>query len=355
MRADTVTENNNDSQDQATNAPAASTQSLRSSWISFYRKNGRALNAFITFLLVWGVCAANNPTLFFNPIFYNSFLFSVPATIFLTTSLVFVIVSGELDLAFPSVVGAAGGVFMYLVVLDIDVVLAFMLTMFFGAMIGLCIGSIVVYGKISSLVATLGLNFFILGIVNLLAQGRTISAPDAMNSFGYELFVGKWKFFGSNLQVPSHFLWSLVWVGFCYILFNRHRFGIRVQMVGDNADSARQMGINVERIRVGVFIFSGVAAAITGALLVQMANMVWFPTSGKAYLLIALAALFVGGTPTWGGVGSIIGAFFGALTITLIPSGAVGAGFAGYWTDFIFGFVIILTMIAHRFSGARVR
>ena len=67
------------------------------------------------------------------------------------------------------------------------------------------------------------------------------------------------------------------------------------------------------------------------------------------------SALFVGGTPTWGGVGSIIGAFFGALTITLIPSGAVGAGFAGYWTDFIFGFVIILTMIAHRFSGARVR
>ncbi|MGB1155501.1 MAG: ABC transporter permease [Alphaproteobacteria bacterium] len=342
-------------QTPAPEAEEAPNQSALSTWLRFYRQNGRALNAFITFVLVWGVCAANNPALFFNPIFYNSFLFSVPATIFLTTSLVFVIVSGELDLAFPSVVGAAGGVFMYLVVLDVPVVLSMLLTMSFGAMIGLCIGAIVVYGKISSLVATLGLNFFILGIVNLLAQGRTISSPDAINTFGYELFVGKWKFFGSNLQVPSHFLWSLAWVGFCYVLFNYHRFGIRVQMVGDNADSARQMGINAERIRVGVFIFSGLAAAITGALLVQMANMVWFPTSGKAYLLIALAALFVGGTPTWGGVGSIIGAFFGALTITLIPSGAVGAGFAGYWTDFIFGFVIILTMIAHRFSGARVR
>ena len=126
----------------------------------------------------------------FQSDFLQLILILGPCNDFLTTSLVFVIVSGELDLAFPSVVGAAGGVFMYLVVLDIDVVLAFMLTMFFGAMIGLCIGSIVVYGKISSLVATLGLNFFILGIVNLLAQGRTISAPDAMNSFGYELFVG---------------------------------------------------------------------------------------------------------------------------------------------------------------------
>ena len=327
----------------------------QSSWSRFYRQNGRALNAFLALVLVWIVFAANNPALFLNPLYYNAFLFSVPATIFLTTSLVFVIVSGELDLAFPSVVGAAGGVFMYSVVLGVPVIPAFLLTVALGALIGLGIGLIVVYGRISSLVATLGLNFFILGIVNLLAQGKTITAPDAMDSFGYALFVGKWHLFDTTLRVPNHFIWSLVWVVFCFVLFKYHRFGIRVQLVGDNADSAREMGINIERVRVSVFIVSGVAAAITGALLVQMANMVWFPTSGKAYLLIALAALFVGGTPTWGGVGTIFGAFFGAMTVTLIPSGAVGAGFAGYWTDFLFGLVIILTMIAHRFSGARVR
>ena len=327
----------------------------QSRWTRFYRKNGRAFNAFVALMLVWCVFAFNNPILFLNPIFYNAFLFSVPATVFLTTSLVFVIVSGEIDLAFPSVVGAAGGVFMYLVVLGFPVIPALLVTLVFGSVIGLCIGLIVVYGRISSLVATLGLNFFILGIVNLLAQGKTISAPDALNSFGYSLFVGKWQFFDTTLRVPNHFIWSLVWVVFCYVLFKYHRFGIRVQLVGDNTNSAREMGINVELIRVGVFVLSGVAAAITGAILVQMANMVWFPTSGKAYLLIALAALFVGGTPTWGGVGTIFGAFFGAMTVTLIPSGAVAAGFAGYWTEFIFGLVIILTMIAHRFSGARVR
>lgn len=327
----------------------------QSAWIKFYRRNGRALNALLTFLLVWGAFTVNNPVLFLNPIFYNSFLFSVPATIFLTTSLVFVIVCGELDLAFPSVVGAAGGVFIYTVSSGVGIIPSFLITMIFGALVGSSIGMIVVHGKISSLVATLGLNFFILGIVNLLAQGRTISAPEAMDSFGYTFFVGKWNFLGTTLQVPNHFLWALAWVAGCYVVFRYHRFGIRVQLVGDNSESARQMGIRVETIRVGVFILSGTAAAITGCLLVQMANMVWFPTSGKAYLLIALAALFVGGTPTWGGVGSIIGALFGALTITLIPSGAVGAGFAGYWTDFIFGFVIVLTMIAHRFSGARYR
>ena len=335
--------------------PEAVFSNQKFNWLLFYKRNGRAFNALITLVIVWSFFAVNNPALFLNPIFYGAFLFSVPATVFLTTALVFVIVSGELDLAFPSVVGAAGGVFMYMVTGGLPVMLSFALTLCFGGFIGLCIGVIVVYGRISSLVATLGLNFFILGIVNLLAQGKTITAPEAVDSFGYSFLVGKWEFVGTGLQVPMHFVWCIVWTVFCWVLFKYHRFGIRVQLIGDNSESARQMGINVELTRVGVFIFSSIAAAITGAILVQMANMVWFPTSGKAYLLIALAALFVGGTPTWGGVGTIFGAFFGALTVTLIPSGAVGAGFAGFWTDFLFGLVIILTMIAHRFSGARVR
>jgi simple sugar transport system permease protein len=249
--------------------------------------------------------------------------------------------------------GAAGGLFMTLVISGVPILPAAALTMLSGAVLGAAIGVIVVYGKISSLVATLGLNFFIVGIVNLLAQGKNIESRESVSTFGYAFFTGKWDIFG--LQVPNHFLIALAWTMLCYVLFKYHRFGVRVQMVGDNPDSARQMGINIDRIRVGVFVWSGLAAALCGVILVQTANMVWFPTSGKAYLLIALAALFVGGTPTWGGVGTIWGAFFGALTVTLIPSGAVGAGFAGFWTDFIFGLVIILTMVAHRFGGARVR
>lgn len=322
-------------------------------WWRFYAKYGRALNAFATLLVVWLFFVANNSTIFLIPAYYNAFLFSVPATIIMTTALVFVVVSGEIDLAFPSVMGAGGGIFMTLVMADMPILPAAALTMVCGLLIGALIGIVVVNGKISSLVATLGLNFFIVGIVNLLAQGKNIESRESMGTLGHRFFTGTWDIIG--LQVPNHFIIALLWTIFCSVLFAYHRFGIRVQLVGDNPDSARQMGINIDRIRVGVFMLSGVAATLCGIILVQSANMVWFPTSGKAYLLTALAALFVGGTPTWGGVGTIWGAFFGALTITLIPSGAVGAGFAGFWTDFIFGLVIVLAMVAHRFSGARVR
>ena len=318
----------------------------------FYSRNGRAVNSAMAFVCVWLFFASQNWGLFLNPGFYGSYLFSVPPSIILVTALVFVVTAGEIDLSFPAVIGAGGGMFMTLLIWGMPILPAALMTLVLGAVLGVGIGAIVVYGKISSLVATLGLSFFIVGIVNFMAQGKNLELRTAVGTWGNGFFVGKRMIFGT--QVPNHFFIALVWTGLMYVLFRYHRFGVRVQMLGDNPNSARQMGINVDRIRVGVFVLSSVAAALAGVILVQTANMVWFPLSGKAYLLPVLAAIFVGGTPVWGGVGTVIGAFFGALTIGLIPSGAVGAGFAGFWTEFIFGIVIIATMVVHRFSGGRV-
>ena len=318
----------------------------------FYTRNGRAVNSAMAFVCVWLFFASQNWGLFLNPGLYGSYLFSVPPSIIMVTALVFVVTAGEIDLSFPAVIGAGGGIFMTLLIWGMPILPAAVLTLVLGGILGAGIGAIVVYGKISSLVATLGLSFFIVGIVNFLAQGRNLELRTAVGTWGNQFFVAKWTIFG--IQVPNHFFIALVWTALMYVLFRYHRFGVRVQMLGDNANSARQMGINVDRIRVGVFVLSSVAAALAGVILVQTANMVWFPLSGKAYLLPVLAAIFVGGTPVWGGVGTVIGAFFGALTIGLIPSGAVGAGFAGFWTEFIFGIVIIATMVVHRFSGGRV-
>ncbi|TIL77114.1 MAG: ABC transporter permease, partial [Mesorhizobium sp.] len=70
-----------------------------------------------------------------------------------------------------------------------------------------------------------------------------------------------------------------------------------VKVVGDNPDSAQQMGIDVKRVRVKVFVFVGIGAAIAGTFSV-MINFTWWPTAGDGYLLPVLASVFVGGTPT---------------------------------------------------------
>ena len=103
-------------------------------------------------------------------------------------------------------------------------------------------------------------------------------------------------------------LWATLFVAGSIVLYNRHKFGARVHSVGDNPDSAEQMGIDTQRVRVYLRVLWGSGAALAG-IFSTMINFTWWPTAGESYLLpTPLAAVFVGGTPTWGGIGTILGA-----------------------------------------------
>ena len=72
----------------------------------------------------------------------------------------------------------------------------------------------------------------------------------------------------------------------------------------------------------------GFGAALAGVFS-TMINFTWWPTSGDGYLLPALASVFVGGTPTWGGIGTVVGGAIGALIVSFIQTGIVSAGLDG--------------------------
>ena len=94
-------------------------------------------------------------------------------------------------------------------------------------------------------------------------------------------------------------------VVFAGLLFDRHSFGERVRAVGDNPDSASQMGMNVARVRISTFVFMGLGAALAGVL----STMVDF-TGGRrpeTATPFPRSPPFSGGTPTWGGVGTVVG------------------------------------------------
>jgi len=137
-------------------------------------------------------------------------------------------------------------------------------------------------------------------------------------------------------------------------LYNKHVFGAHIHHVGDNPDSAAAMGINVNWVKIGAFMYVGFGAALAG-IFSTLVNFTWWPTQGFAYLLLALAAVFVGGTPTWGGVGTIIGAVFGVGVIAYMEVGVVAIGMSGVWRQFFNGLIIILAILGHRFHGTRIR
>ncbi|WP_246791273.1 ABC transporter permease [Bradyrhizobium commune] len=314
----------------------------------FIDANRAPLGTFAVFVVMMTVFLAANPRVFSEWNIYRSVLTTLPVALFLVVPLVFVVTAGEIDLSFPATMGFAAWIFALVVHAGFTPYLGVAVGIAAGMMLGLIVGSIVVYFNLSSLVATLGMNFVLRGLVQIANEGMPIALTSLSESSLRRMFSS--IVFG----IPAQAVWALGFVIFAALLFNRHRFGVQVKIVGDNPDSARQMGIDVDWVRVKTFIFVGLGAALAG-IFSTLINFTWWPTAGEGYFLPVLASVFVGGTPTWGGVGTVAGGAIGALIVSFIQTGVVGAGLSGFYVQFFDGVIIILALIGHRWNQPRYR
>ena len=327
-----------------TSAPHPAQRPVR----KFLFANRAALGSLAVFVVMLLIFFIANPRVFSSWGLYAAVLTTLPVALFMTSPLVFVVTSGEIDLSFPAVMGFSSLVFAFVVQAGFDPFLAIAAALIFGALLGFGVGALVVYGGLSSLVATLGMNFMLRGVILILTNSKSIAVPQLSDSLAFQI---------TSTQVwgiPVQILWAVAFVLFCALLYNRHRFGAQVHVVGDNPDSANEMGINVNWTRVKVFAFMGVGAALAGVFS-TMINFTWWPTSGDGYLLPVIASVFVGGTPPWGGIGTVLGGAIGALTVSFIQTGVVGAGLSGFYVQFFYGLIIILSLLGHRFNQVRYR
>jgi len=314
----------------------------------FFELNRAAIGTLAVFAVMMLVFLIANPSVFTRWPTYSSVLVTLPVSLFLVAPLVFIVTVGEIDLSFPATMGFSAWVFALVVQAGFDPFLGIIAAVAVGMILGFGVGALVVYASLSSLVATLGLNFMLRGLILIVTEGRSIALVHLGDTTTYHLFSGAIGGF------PIQILWAVAFTVFAAFLFNRHRFGARVHCVGDNPDSAAQMGIDVKRVRVATFVFMGLGAALAGVFS-TMINFTWWSTSGDGYLLPILASVFVGGTPTWGGVGTIAGGAIGALIVSFIQTGIVGAGLSGFYVQFFNGLIIILSLIGHRWNQSRYR
>ncbi len=314
----------------------------------FFEANRASVGTFVVFVVMIGLFMIASPRVFMNWPIYNSVLVTLPVALCLVVPLVFVVTVGEIDLSFPATMGFAAWIFALIVQAGYSPALAILGAIVTGMLLGLAVGALVVAANLSALIATLGMNFMLRGFIMIITQGKSIAVLGLMDSpIGNALS-------GDINGFPVQVFWALAFVLFAALLFNRHRFGARVKAVGDNPDSAAQMGINVSRVRIATFVFMGLGAALAG-IFTTMVNYTWWPTTGDGYLLPAIASVFVGGTPTWGGVGTIVGGAIGALTVSFIQSGVVAAGLSGFYVQFFNGLIIILSLLGHRWNQKRYR
>ena len=129
----------------------------------------------------------------------------------------------------------------------------------------------------------------------------------------------------SSSAFPLQFLWAVLFVVVCSLIYNRHRFGAHVHIVGDNPDAAQQMGIDVKRVRLQAFVFVGLGAALAGVFAVFI-NYTWWPTSGESYLLPGLRRSLSAAPPPGAASARSSAAPSARFTVSFIQTGVVGVG-----------------------------
>ena len=318
---------------------------------AFLGRNRMALSALLSFAVMMLVFIIARPGLFLRPDIYLAIAVSLPALVVLAVPLVFIVVAGEIDLSFPAVIGMTGWVFAVALSHGLPGPLALLAAVAVGVACGLLNAFLVTRVRLSSLVSTLGMGFLLRGLINIAREGHGIDLVDHVDDSFAKILCGPIQWLGG---IPAQLLWATTFAALGWALFNRHRFGARIKCIGDNPDSSREMGINVSRTKAWAFIYMGVACAIAGAW-GDLQNWTFYPTSGEGYLLYVIAAVFVGGTPTWGGSGTIVGAVIGACIIGTIETGVIACGLTGFYTQFFYGLIIVLSLTAHRFNKGRSR
>ncbi|MEM7723173.1 MAG: ABC transporter permease [Pseudomonadota bacterium] len=208
-----------------------------------------------------------------------------------------------------------------------------------GALMGYINGFLVAKVKLPPFIVTLGMWQIVLATNFLYSANETIRSQDIeanapiLQFFGNRITMG-----GAVFTYGVIFMIVLVLV-LAYIL--RHTsWGRHVYAVGDDPEAAELAGVNVKRTLISVYVISGLICAFAGWALIGRIGSV-SPTSGQFANIESITAVVIGGISLFGGRGSILGAFFGALIVGVFTLGLRLAGADAQWTFLLIGVLII--------------
>lgn len=321
----------------------------RSGLGGFVRTHALQVGITLVAFVIWLIFAAGSPETFFSGNIYQAFMSTTPFFGIVALTVTLVVITGEIDLSFISIMSLGMLTFSSILVATGNLWLALAGLLATGLFAGMLNGYIIARVGVPSLVVTIGTQFFWRGVVLVLTGGNGTSLLPTRGTFFYELFVG--RLFG---VVPMQMIWMIVIGIFCWVLLNRTRLGAHVYLTGDNAESARLMGVNVGRTKIVVFGLTGLAAAFAGLIASLQVTYYW-PTLGEGYLLSTLSSVFLGGTSVFGGTGTIYGTFVAAFIIGAINAGIVAIGISGFWTQVIYGLIIVVSIVVQTLVSKRFR
>lgn len=281
---------------------------------------------------------------FLNPNFFTvdnilNILRQTSVNAIIAVGMTLVILTAGIDLSVGSVLALCGALAASMIALEVPVLIAVPTALFAGAVLGAISGIIIAKGKVQAFIATLVTMTLLRGVTMVYTDGRPISTgfTDTADAFA-------WFGTGYALGIPVP-VWLMVIVfAAAWYLLNHTRFGRYVYALGGNESATRLSGINVDRVKIGVYAICGVLAALAGIIVTSRLSSAQ-PTAGMGYELDAIAAVVLGGTSLMGGKGRIMGTLIGALIIGFLNNALNLLDVSSYYQMIAKAVVILLAVL----------
>jgi ribose transport system permease protein len=255
-----------------------------------------------------------------------------------------VIISGGFDLSTGAIFAIANVVAAWIAVNLGNVWVGLAFAPVIGLILGAINGTLITKLHIHSFLATLASSLAFRAIAVLITGGALISVADPKFAI-----IGRDRLFGV--------FWSIyilvAFVIFIAFVLNRTKFGRYVFAVGGSEEAAVMSGISVDRIRIAVFALSGLAAGVASSIAVSRVAS-GQPLAGTGLELQAIAAIILGGTSIYGGMGAIWRSLGGVYLIALIGNGFNLLNLNPLFKDLVTG-IIILSAVALSATERRKR
>lgn len=257
----------------------------------------------------------------------------------------FIIITGGIDLSVGSIVGLCAILLGYSwknFGLPLPLAIGFSLVV--GAAAGFLNGIVITRVKVPPLIMTIATLALYRGLAEGISQARSVRGyPE------WFYFIGQENLFG----VPAQLWLLLIAIVVSAIVLDRTIFGRTLYAIGNNETAARFSGLPVDRVKLIIYTLSGFMAGLSACVLVSRVTTTR-SDMGIGYELDVIAAVVLGGTSIFGGVGTIWGTVVGLAMIQLLKNGLALTGVKGDATIVVIGTVLILsTLVASSLQRRR--
>jgi ribose transport system permease protein len=312
-----------------------------SNLIEELRNSSQLKNLFFRLLVVMIICIALSflTEAFFTTNNLLNVLRQASLLFLLASGLTLVVLTAGIDLSVGANLGMSACLAALVMTNTGSTLLGFMAGIGCGTLIGFANGLLVTALRLPSFIATYGMLWIVHGITYYFMGGTTMGGFD--KSFR---FIGTGYLYG--IPVPIYIMTIFIIAGSVFTKYSI--YGQQVYAVGANPVSARLSGVPVNRRLILVYVLSGLTAGLASLVFLARLNSAEGDI-GETLTLPAIAAVLIGGTSLFGGVGSILGTLIGALILTLVLNGMNILTINGNYQALVTGVIIILSVFLDLF------